>query len=93
MNSIRKHGRPAFFLLVALSCAAQAQPKYTAIAIAKGYGTGINSEGDVVGTLSADIHAFLYKKEPSVFSVRFAIAYDQTDIPDLMTQSGNNAAV
>ena len=54
-------------LLIALSCAAQAQPRYTTIVIAKGYGNGINSQDDVVGTLTppnptVDRYSFLYKE-------------------------------
>jgi probable HAF family extracellular repeat protein len=44
-----------------ISPRAQAQSKYTALAIAEGSGSGVNNLGDVVGTLSANTHAFLFK--------------------------------
>jgi probable HAF family extracellular repeat protein len=62
-------------LLIALSCAAQAQqPKYTVQVIApaiarfdRSFGDlyvptlGINNRGDIIGTLAVNHHAFLYK--------------------------------
>jgi chitinase len=52
----------ATILILAGLQTAQAQPEYRVTVIAQGFGNGINSQGDVCGTLSSNNHAFLYKK-------------------------------
>jgi probable HAF family extracellular repeat protein len=52
----------ATILILAGLQTAQAQPEYRVTVIAPGFGNGINSQGDVCGTLSSNSHAFLYKK-------------------------------
>src|SRR5450432_3225823 len=40
---------------------APAQSEYRVTPVVPGNGAGINNQGDIVGTLSANQHAFLYK--------------------------------
>ena len=40
---------------------AETQSEYRVTPVVPGYGAGINNQGDVVGTLSANHHAFLYR--------------------------------
>jgi probable HAF family extracellular repeat protein len=63
----RLFGAMPFALIAAASLmigldSAQAELKYRVTPIALGYGEGINNKGDVVGILSGNNHAFLYKK-------------------------------
>jgi probable HAF family extracellular repeat protein len=61
------------------STVAQAQLKYRVIPIAPGSGAGINDKGDVVGTLSDNHHAFLYKKRKIS---DLGVFYDPNNLPN-----------
>ena len=60
-NAILLPAAAVLLILVGLRTA-QAQSTYRVTVIAKGYGNGINSQGDVCGTLSSNNHAFLYRR-------------------------------